>query len=128
MTQPSLARWWHEAENQAVICDLCPRHCFIPDGGRGYCSVRENHDGILYALAYGHPVSVAIDPIEKKPLARFMPRTRTLSFGTFGCNLGCVFCQNASLSRGHYPSEPGTFIPPEQFIDLAKALDPVVTY
>ena len=120
MTDAHPARWWHEAGNKSVVCDLCPRHCHIPDGGHGFCSVRVNRAGTLYAQTYGHPVSVAIDPIEKKPLARFMPRTRTLSFGTFGCNLGCIFCQNDSLSRGRYEAQTAEFIPPEQIVEAAK--------
>ena len=123
------ARWWQTTENGEILCLLCPRHCHIPEGGCGYCAVRQNRNGSLYALSYGHPVSVAIDPIEKKPLACFMPHTRTLSFGTFGCNLGCVFCQNDSLSRGHYSAEPTRFVHPEEFIELAKAHNcPSISY
>ena len=114
------ARWWSPAEGNAVRCELCPRHCVIPEGGHGYCAVRLNDGGELFSLSYGHPVSLAIDPIEKKPLACFMPGTRTFSFGTFGCNLGCVFCQNDSLSRGTYADHELTaVIPPEQIVELA---------
>ena len=120
MRQAPIARWWRAAEGHSVVCDLCPRHCHIPDGGCGYCAVRENRGGTLYALAYGLPASIAIDPIEKKPLARFMPRTRTLSFGTFGCNLGCIFCQNDSLSRGRYPEGFAEEIPPEKIVEAAR--------
>ena len=120
MMEAHPARWWHEAEGGSVVCDLCPRHCQIPEGRCGYCAVRENRHGILHTLTYGHPISVAIDPIEKKPLARFMPRTRTLSFGTYGCNLGCIFCQNDSLSRGHYGGDAGDLITPEQIVEAAR--------
>ena len=115
------ARWWTSVENNAVRCELCPRHCVIPEGGHGYCAVRRNDGGELFSVAYGHPVSLAIDPIEKKPLACFMPGTRTFSFGTFGCNLGCSFCQNDSLSRGAYSDgDLQTWIPPEQIVELAQ--------
>ena len=115
------ARWWTSVENNAVRCELCPRHCVIPEGGHGYCAVRRNDGGELFSVAYGHPVSLAIDPIEKKPLACFMPGSRTFSFGTFGCNLGCSFCQNDSLSRGSYSEDDlQTWIPPEQIVELAQ--------
>ena len=65
-------------------------------------------------------MSAAIDPIEKKPLACFMPGTRTASFGTYGCNLGCVFCQNHGLSQGQYEQEDDAlFVPPQRIVEMA---------
>lgn len=101
----------------SVECLLCPRGCVIADGRCGYCAVRRNDGGILQSLSFGRPVAVQVDPIEKKPLYEFLPGTRTYSIGTFGCNLGCVFCQNSELSRGAYGSgsdcreiEPGELV------------------
>ena len=115
------AKWWTSLENGAVQCRLCPRQCRLNDGAFGYCGVRKNVSGELRTLSYAHPVSAAIDPIEKKPLAQFMPGTQTFSFGTFGCNLGCVFCQNDWLSRGDYSLDgaPDKEIPPEQMVQMA---------
>jgi AmmeMemoRadiSam system radical SAM enzyme/AmmeMemoRadiSam system protein B/AmmeMemoRadiSam system protein A len=48
---------------------------------------------------YGRSTGFCIDPIEKKPLNHFYPGTSVLSFGTAGCNLGCKFCQNWSISK-----------------------------
>ncbi len=116
------AKWWAPAQDRGVVCRLCPRNCAIAEGRTGFCGVRRNEGGELTSLSYGRPVSVAIDPIEKKPLACFMPGTRTFSLGTFGCNLGCIFCQNDSLSRGAYtPDEiQGKTVPPEQLVELAR--------
>ena len=123
MTNLFPARWCHADADGAVCCELCPRHCQIAEGATGYCGVRRNQGGVLYSLAYGHPVSVAIDPIEKKPLAHFLPHSRTLSFGTFGCNLGCVFCQNHTLSRGSYEQgkewESAPSCAPQQIVEAA---------
>lgn len=99
---PHPASWWASAPGAAVICRLCPRACVIPLGECGFCGIRQNQAGRLVALAYGRPVALQVDPIEKKPLAEFMPGTRTFSLGTYGCNLGCVFCQNHHLSCGRY--------------------------
>ena len=115
------ASWWEPSADGKVKCRLCPHNCVISNGHTGYCAVRENRGGQLFSIAYGRPVAVHVDPIEKKPLARFMPGTSTFSFGTFGCNLGCLFCQNDSLSRGRYES-PGNydFVKPERIVELAQ--------
>ena len=92
--------WWHESEDgQRLICDLCPRHCPLGPGERGFCFVRENRDGRVVSTTYGRSTGFCIDPIEKKPLNQFYPGTAVLSFGTPGCNLGCTFCQNWTMSR-----------------------------
>lgn len=92
--------WWHESEDgKRLICDLCPRGCAMRPGDRGFCFVRENRDGQVVSTTYGRSTGFCIDPIEKKPLHQFYPGTAVLSFGTPGCNLGCTFCQNWTMSR-----------------------------
>lgn len=112
------AKWWQTADNNSVICTLCPRRCTIPEGKTGYCGIRKNEGGSLVSLAYGLPAALQIDPIEKKPLRHFLPGTKTFSVGTFGCNLGCVFCQNSHLSRGSYGRQDFRYIPPEELVKL----------
>jgi pyruvate formate lyase activating enzyme len=52
-------------------------------------------------LAYGRSSGFAVDPIEKKPLAQFLPGSRVLSFGTAGCNLAAGFARTGgSRARG----------------------------
>ncbi|VAW19479.1 COG1180: Radical SAM, Pyruvate-formate lyase-activating enzyme like [hydrothermal vent metagenome] len=82
-----------------MICDLCPRQCSLKKGQRGFCFVRKNIDGRMALTTYGRSSGFCIDPIEKKPLNHFYPGTSVLSFGTAGCNLGCKFCQNWSISK-----------------------------
>ena len=53
----------------------------------------------MVSTTYGRSTGFCIDPIEKKPLHQFYPGTAVLSFGTPGCNLGCAFCQNWTMSR-----------------------------
>ena len=92
--------WWHESDDGTrLICDLCPRGCTLRPGDRGFCFVRENRDGQVVSTTYGRSTGFCIDPIEKKPLNQFYPGTAVLSFGTAGCNLGCTFCQNWTMSR-----------------------------
>jgi pyruvate formate lyase activating enzyme len=94
-------------------CRLCAHACVIKEGRTGLCRVRRNVDGQLLAEAYGRFSSVAIDPIEKKPLARYKPGSCTLSIGSYGCNMSCSFCQNWQISQTGVPMEttPGSAKP-----------------
>jgi pyruvate formate lyase activating enzyme len=91
--------FWEPLADGRVRCDVCPRHCRMHDGQRGFCFVREVRDGSVNLTSYGRASGFCIDPIEKKPLNHFYPGTSVLSFGTAGCNLGCRFCQNWDISK-----------------------------
>ncbi len=114
------AKWWEPVENEKILCTLCPRYCKIGDGQPGFCYIRQNHNGKLYTLGYARPSGFAIDPIEKKPLNHFLPGTKVLSFGTAGCNLGCKFCQNWSISKAKIDDLNSVYATPEDVIALAK--------
>ena len=90
---------FYTATEDGVQCLLCPHHCRIKEGGRGICRSRECRGGKLYALSYGSPCSLAIDPVEKKPLYHFLPGTHCLSLSCTGCNLSCQWCQNSDISQ-----------------------------
>ena len=79
-------------------CGVCFRHCQIDEGRLGFCGGRICRNGRVEEYNYGRITSLALDPIEKKPLARFFPGSRILSVGSFGCNLRCPFCQNHEIS------------------------------
>ncbi len=117
--EASLWREWRGGPG--VHCFLCAHHCRIASGERGKCGVRENRGGVLYTLVYGRPVSIAVDPIEKKPLFHFLPGTTSLSLATVGCNFACSFCQNADISQ--MPRERGAiigrFLSPEEVVEAA---------
>ncbi|MDZ7288433.1 MAG: AmmeMemoRadiSam system radical SAM enzyme [candidate division KSB1 bacterium] len=115
------AQFYTRAENNKVVCHLCPRYCAIGDGQTGFCFIRKNEGGTLYSLAYANPYAVHIDPIEKKPLAHFLPGTRILSIGTAGCNLGCKFCQNWDISKAKYDHERAYEFTPEKAVEDALA-------
>ncbi len=93
------ARFFQNLDNKVVQCRLCPRQCILKSGERGYCFARRNDNGRLVLTTYGQSSGFAIDPVEKKPLYHFLPGTQILSFGAIGCNLGCRFCQNWSISK-----------------------------
>ncbi len=87
-----------------LTCTLCPRKCSLANGETGSCQARKNINGKLIPLTYGKFCSVAIDPIEKKPLYHFYPGSRILSLGSIGCNFHCKHCQNWEISQPHRSS------------------------
>ena len=102
------AAFYKKLDNNLLQCLLCNHHCRINDGKRGICGVRENREGILYALNYGKVIARHLDPIEKKPFFHFLPGTKAYSISTVGCNFGCKFCQNYDISQ--YPKNSGEII------------------
>ncbi|MBN1275404.1 AmmeMemoRadiSam system radical SAM enzyme [Candidatus Woesearchaeota archaeon] len=125
------ASFWEPMSDGKVRCTLCPKRCVIPPGKKGYCGVRENREGALYALTYGKPCSMAVDPVEKKPLYHFLPSSKAFSIATAGCNIRCEWCQNWEIS---HPKEgfiiaPYGDIPPEEIIAACKdAGCPVIAF
>ncbi|MBM3233534.1 AmmeMemoRadiSam system radical SAM enzyme [Candidatus Pacearchaeota archaeon] len=101
-----------------VQCELCPHFCTLKNGEKGKCKVRENRTGKLFSLVYEKPCSIALDPIEKKPLYHFYPGSKTLSLATFGCNLSCQHCQNWQISQKFI--EKIREASPQEIIEMAK--------
>jgi pyruvate formate lyase activating enzyme len=108
-------------EGPRVRCGLCPHACLIAEGGRGVCGARGVVDGKLRALTYGLTSSVAIDPIEKKPVFHFCPGSKVMSFGSVGCTMKCGHCQNWQISRpkGDDGSVGLQMLEPAQAVELA---------
>ncbi len=114
--------WWHTGDDGRIVCDLCPRACQLPAGARGFCFVRENRAGRMVLGTYGRSTGFCVDPIEKKPLNHFLPGTSVLSFGTAGCNLGCQFCQNWSISKSREVEALSESATPEAVAAAAQRL------
>ncbi|MFA6195934.1 MAG: AmmeMemoRadiSam system radical SAM enzyme [Sulfurimonas sp.] len=105
-----------------ILCQACSQACSLEEGEYGICSVRRVEDGELKLLVYGLAAAVNVDPIEKKPMFHFLPKSKAFSFGTVGCNFSCKFCQNYDISQ--YPQEQnyeikGQHYPPKHIVDLA---------
>lgn len=94
------AKWYQALDDAEVLCRLCPHHCRLKPGETGICRVRSNEEGIMRTRNYGLCTSLALDPIEKKPLYHFYPGKNIVSLGTVGCNFRCAFCQNWHLAHG----------------------------
>jgi len=91
-------------EDGTCTCKLCPRECRITEGKTGFCKVRKNMDGTLYALSYGKATHITIEKIETEAIFHFQPGADILSLGNFGCNLNCKYCQNWKYSQFRYTS------------------------
>jgi pyruvate formate lyase activating enzyme len=113
------AKWWKSEDGGKIRCELCPRRCLLAPGQRGFCYVRMHKDGRLVSTSYGRSTGFCVDPIEKKPLNHFLPGSTALSFGTAGCNLGCLFCQNWTSSRARRTEEAGEAASPEAIAKCA---------
>ena len=116
--------------NCSAVCPVCPHRCRIAEGKTGRCRARGTRDGSVVPLNYGLVTSLALDPIEKKPLARFYPGSKILSVGSYGCSLNCPFCQNweISMSDGqefrHGRRAEDNYVSPEALADMAEHLRP----
>ena len=107
-------------------CDVCFRNCTLTEGQTGVCLSRVGTKDGVVPENYGRLTSLALDPIEKKPLARFFPGSLILSVGSYGCNLKCPFCQNVeiSLADGRENRLHTEYCAPEQLCSIAKSYEP----
>ncbi|HRY55838.1 MAG TPA: AmmeMemoRadiSam system radical SAM enzyme [Spirochaetia bacterium] len=112
------AAFWEATEDGKVACLLCPRRCILGPGQAGACKVRRNEAGRMVLPFYGALSSLAVDPIEKKPLHHFLPGSQVFSVGFLGCNLRCPFCQNWEISQElDRPFRP---MSPAELVDAAR--------
>ncbi|MDI6840862.1 MAG: AmmeMemoRadiSam system radical SAM enzyme [bacterium] len=110
------AKYWKKVKDDSTQCLICPHKCTIATGKVGICRGRKNVGGILYAINYGECASLAVDPIEKKPLYHFYPGSSILSTAPNSCNFKCPFCQNAEISQLNART---TYVAPESLVRLA---------
>ncbi len=101
------------------VCQVCIHHCKLKPGQWGLCRARKNEAGEIVCKSYGQVSSLALDPIEKKPLNRFYPGSRILSVGSFGCNLRCPFCQNNEISMVSPEMSEENYLSPVELADIA---------
>jgi pyruvate formate lyase activating enzyme len=110
-----------ELSNAKIMCLACAHSCTLMEAEYGKCGVRKVVGGELQLLVYGLAAAVNVDPVEKKPMFHFLPKSRAFSIGTVGCNLSCKFCQNHDISQ--YPKEHeqkivGHELSPERIVEM----------
>lgn len=103
------------------VCQVCMHQCALSPGQMGICKARKNVNGQIVCANYGRISSIALDPIEKKPLHMFYPGSLILSVGSFGCNLRCPFCQNHEISMAGSESAHTMEVTPRMLADKALA-------
>ena len=107
---------YYHSEDGQLVCDICPHHCQVTEEKVGICRQRRRVGEKLIAVNYAEAASIALDPIEKKPLYHFRPGSAILSVGANGCNLQCQFCQNCEISQGDVPTQ---HLPVDQLVRIA---------
>ncbi len=109
------AAFYQSIADDKLQCLLCPAECKLAEGQVGICG-RFPKQGKLYTDNYGEAVTLAVDPIEKKPLYHFCPTANIVSTGPNGCNLGCLHCQNWTISQSKTHT---TYIDPRSLVEVA---------
>lgn len=112
--------YFKKLDGKKIKCNLCEHKCSLKLDDTGICGANVNDNGELKTLVYGYPVAVHKDPIEKKPLYNFMPKSYTFSIGTFGCNMKCTWCQNHELSQSQPDGlEKYNYFSPKEIVKFA---------
>jgi pyruvate formate lyase activating enzyme len=112
-----------------VKCMLCAQGCVIREGERGQCRARANVEGTLRSLVYGRPISVHVDPVEKKPFFHFLPGSQAFSLATAGCPLHCKFCQNWEISQARPEDFDVAFVAPETLVlNTTERKAPIIAF
>ncbi|RJR47242.1 MAG: AmmeMemoRadiSam system radical SAM enzyme [Desulfobacteraceae bacterium] len=119
----------HTHKENSVTCLLCARKCTLLPNETGKCRSRRNVAGELRSLVYGRPISIHIDPIEKKPFYHFLPGAAAYSLATSGCPLRCRFCQNWQISQASPQDYRVRSIPAAEIADSASGRKaPVIAF
>lgn len=118
--EPREAMLYKKLNGKTVECGLCSRKCRISEGTFGFCGTRKNIGGKLYAMTYGKPCAMAVDPVEKKPFYHFWPGSLSFSIATVGCNYSCSHCQNSEISTAKPGELPEYDMPPKKVVELAQ--------
>lgn len=111
--------YYESSKNGKLKCLLCSYYCDLKDGQIGICGVNKHVDDKIECLVYGHISAFNIDPIEKKPLYHFLPKSKSLSLGTVGCNFHCNFCQNHGISQ-EKKIDKSNYISPKDVVNIAR--------
>ena len=111
---------YYRKDGDRIVCELCPKSCVLSDGQSGSCGARRVESGKLIANTYGRISCIASDPIEKKPLYNFHPRSKIFSIGSIGCNMSCRHCQNYALSQSFSGKKRTTYKSPEEIVSMCR--------
>ena len=94
--------------------------CVLKPGQRGFCNTKENIEGKIISLTYGMLSAIAVDPIEKKPLAHFYPGSLAFSISSIGCSFTCPWCQNWHMSTAKPGEQSLKKMTPKEVVHIAR--------
>jgi len=114
------SRYVEVVDEKILRCTICPRMCVIKPGQRGFCNTKENRNGKVISLTYGMLSAMAVDPIEKKPLAHFYPGSLAFSISSIGCSFTCPWCQNWHMSTAKPGEQPLKKLSPKEVVQIAR--------
>lgn len=117
---PNVEARYYTRDGDVYVCELCPHRCRIAVGCVGRCGGRKGEEDKLTAYNYGRVSSICVDPVEKKPLYHFRPKTKIFSVGGVGCNMSCKNCQNYSISMSPSGKKRTTYESPEEIVALCR--------
>lgn len=103
----------------SLICTVCPHFCTLTPGNIGKCRVRHHNGTSIVPMMYGECSTIALEPIEKRPLFHFDPGGQYLAVGFYGCSLSCDFCLNYKVSQT--TEGKSKKILPNELVSLAKS-------
>lgn len=112
-------KYYKSSKNGKLTCLLCSYYCDLKEEQIGICGVNKHTKNKIECLVYGHISAFNIDPIEKKPLYHFLPKSKSLSLGTVGCNFHCNFCQNHGISQ-EKKIDKSNYISAREVVNIAK--------
>lgn len=113
------AMYWEKTRDGLIRCTLCPTFCTLRAYERGRCRVRFGLENRLVTVVHGKPCSVAVDPVEKKPVFHLVPGSFAFSLATAGCLLNCRYCQNWQISQANPEEVERIDLPPAQVVEAA---------
>ncbi len=79
-------------------CTACAHRCVIGAGRRGACGVRFERDGAL-RVPFGYVARANVRFVETNTIYHVLPGARALTFGMYGCDLRCGYCQSWYVSQ-----------------------------
>lgn len=75
-----------------LVCNICPHACSLKSGETGKCHVIKHNGSTIENVYSGKLSQIAVDIIEKRPFFHFLPGSKFLSVGFYGCSFHCGYC------------------------------------
>ena len=101
---------YFKKDKDKLTCLLCSYYCKLKPNQTGICGVNKNTGDKIECLVYGHIGAINIDPIEKKPLYHFLPKSKSLSAFLFTSVTHKRLSENSCTSISTVVSAENSFL------------------